>query len=212
MVMKKVSILLPSRGRPGKLLETVDRLLLTAKRAADVEIMVTVDHDDAESMALIDKCCHVVWTVNYQEEKDRTISGMINLMASKARGDWFLWWNDDAWMATQEWDRIAQTVPPGYLGRTLPHVHFGYTEYPVLTRVGMEKLGFLIPPQIPWWGSDPALYRLFDSMKRVVDIPIEIVHNSNPIGSPAYERMKRLSGDYLSIPLPMEKWVTQLHE
>lgn len=91
-----VSVLLPSRGRPDMLRDSIESL-----GKGDYEVLVRYDGDD-KTMPLKGLGRHV-----------RQIAGervgykgfhlMINELASQAEGEWLLLWNDDAVMQSDNW-------------------------------------------------------------------------------------------------------------
>jgi len=101
---RKVSVLIPSRGRPEMLTDTVASLLTSG---GNIEILIRLDDDDKAALGpYLAKC---------QEEGDieiitgprhgyRNLHLYYNELAAQATGDWLMLWNDDALMETEAWD------------------------------------------------------------------------------------------------------------
>lgn len=107
---KKVSVMIPSRGRPDLLAKSIASLLDTAE--GDVEVLVRFDDDDKETAGAVPhKGSEVVseWAgkikVKFgQRHGYRNLHLYYNELAEIASGDWLLLWNDDAVMNTEGWD------------------------------------------------------------------------------------------------------------
>lgn len=103
-----VSILIPTRGRPRGLTDTVGSLYNLAKEKSNLEFIFKVDDDDKETTNLVHKIadklpiCKVVSSPRGRGYLD--LHKWINQMCSIASGDWLFLMNDDAVMVTQDWD------------------------------------------------------------------------------------------------------------
>jgi hypothetical protein len=97
-----------------------------------------------------------------------------NKMASQAQGDWFVIWNDDAIMETQDWD--AEIGRFDGLFRLLAfHTHndHPYSIFPILPRKWYELLGYISPhPTQDGWLSQQAY--MLDIWER---IPVWVTHD-----------------------------------
>ena len=114
----EISILLPTRGRTTMLR---DSLLSLADRADDtsrVEILLGVDHDDEKT---IEWCEENILPELDQRGCNYTVLGFdrlgyirlneyVNTLAAQAKGQWLVFWGDDAVMLTQGWDQRISEV------------------------------------------------------------------------------------------------------
>jgi len=124
------------------------------------------------------------------------ISAYFNRLARAATGSHFLILNDDAFLdATLPLEAIL-ALPPGHYGRTCPLGLGGsYSEFPVLTREGLDRLGWLMPESFPGWGADEYCYRVYEAAGLVVDLPVVLQHERELHGQ-EFQRMACLSGRY----------------
>lgn len=90
----KVSVLLPTRQRAEMAKRAVDSL------GEGVEVLLWLDNDDPQLkdyLSLFPRV-YVKPRLGYKGMHE-----MVNFLASKAKGDWLLLWNDDALMHTPDW-------------------------------------------------------------------------------------------------------------
>lgn len=93
-----VSVLIPSRGRPGLLKESIESL-----GEGNYEVSVAVDNDDPSLLEYDpNQVTEVTDRFGYAY-----LHEYYNLLAAKARGDWLLLWNDDAEMKGDWLDKIT---------------------------------------------------------------------------------------------------------
>lgn len=105
-----VSVLLPTRGRPDKLSKSIDSLVSLCSDINNVEFILRVDNDDADTIQTAERIRGVV--PNFSVIKLPRGKGYCNIhrwlngMANLASGDWLFVWNDDAVMKTEKWDYV----------------------------------------------------------------------------------------------------------
>lgn len=111
-----ISIILPTRGRSQGLINTVDSLHSLARDKYNLEFIFKADDDDISTIYTVDKMsslipnCKSITSPRGRGYLDLHI--WINQMCEVASGDWLFLMNDDAVMATQDWDdTIKKTVP-----------------------------------------------------------------------------------------------------
>ncbi len=151
-----ISVLLPSRGRPASLTESVRSLRDTADHPQQLEILVAADPDDpltriAAKHANVDQI--LVTEVRYGYAR---LHEYVNRLAAQANGDWQLLWNDDARMRTPGWDSVIAEQPPGVLWPATnngPWLNtFPVTHTSVITALGHWSLS----PHCDSWIQDVA--------------------------------------------------------
>lgn len=109
---KKVSVMIPSRGRPELLEKSIDSLLSKAK--GEVEILVRFDEDDESRVKLnLNGNGPRVATFVGPRFGYRLLHEYYNELAKKATGDWLVLWNDDAVMETDGWDEKVHACGGG---------------------------------------------------------------------------------------------------
>ena len=109
-----VSVLLPTRGRPKWLSQSIQSLSRQAVQPDKVEFLFRADADDLETIEICRFYCEKLPNARVLIDKRglgyREMHLWINTLCKLARGDWLLVWNDDALMATPKWDEILSQV------------------------------------------------------------------------------------------------------
>lgn len=100
-----VSVLLPSRGRPGSLRRSVESLYNTSDRSDLIRVFVGYDSDDLETLDVADDMNLLACRFSKRNGYGN-LHLYVNRMAEIADGDWLFLWNDDALMKTNSWDSI----------------------------------------------------------------------------------------------------------
>jgi hypothetical protein len=109
-----IDVLIPSRGRPEKLKQSIQSLFATCAWPSMVKIHVAADDDDPATAEVCGAWAHVRCLVMPREGYDR-LHVYYQRLAVFCEGDWLLVWNDDARMLTSQWDAILGELPPGVL-------------------------------------------------------------------------------------------------
>lgn len=177
-----ISVLLPTRGRPGALENCLTSLINRAKTANRIEILLAFDNDDHDHIAYFEDMI-VPWLrqsgVTYTAYKFPRLGYVrlneyLNELARHSRGDWLFFWNDDADMVTAHWD----TVIVGYTGQlrllraTTNHGH-PYAIFPIVPAEWVEITGHLSPHQI----NDAWVSQIGFMLDIVETIPVHIHHD-----------------------------------
>jgi hypothetical protein len=134
----RISVMLPTRGRPELLRGSVMSLVDNAAHPETVEILVAIDPDDAWPPWDIPGMR--VWTAP-ERYGYRRLEEYYNALAEQATGDWLFLWNDDAVMRTSAWDNVIAGHKPALLW---PSVLNGYPHcnaFPIWPRVWTQVLG-----------------------------------------------------------------------
>jgi len=109
-----ISVLLPSRGRPRALAESIATLLDLADKPGSVEILVAADPDDEPTRQAALPWQASIWTAPERYGYPR-LHEYVNQLARQADGEWLMLWNDDAHMLTDSWDVLVEAEPDGVL-------------------------------------------------------------------------------------------------
>lgn len=145
-----ISVLLPSRGRPGPLAESVASLRDLADDRTRVEVLVAADPDDPATARATRDCGATLWRAPERFGYAR-LHEYVNALARQAGGDWLLMWNDDARMRTRGWDSRVLEAQPGVLW---PKAN-GYTvenTFPIVHRTVVDRLGHVsLSPHYDSW-------------------------------------------------------------
>ena len=97
----KISICVPSRGRPHKLKAMIESSLSLAKNSEEIEFLIYADDDDL-SMSNFSHPNAIVL-----RGKRQAISKMTNFLASISRGSLIMYAADDIIFRTKNWDLIV---------------------------------------------------------------------------------------------------------
>lgn len=101
-----ISVLLPTRNRHDRLVETITNLRMTADDSTEVEILVATDDDDPKSTEIAQRMdCAVFVSERFGYSR---LHEYYNRLAMAAAGEWSLLWNDDVVMKTSGWDTIIE--------------------------------------------------------------------------------------------------------
>jgi glycosyltransferase involved in cell wall biosynthesis len=105
--MKKVSVLLPTRGRYEMLVRSLESLTENCSDVNNIEILLAVDTDDTETTDKIAKLIEgkdYFKMFFYERKRYRGLHLYINDLCHKATGDSLMIWNDDAIISSKNWD------------------------------------------------------------------------------------------------------------
>lgn len=103
------SILIPTRGRKQWLCEAIDSVYSLAKDKTLFEFVLKIDDDDVETIEVSERLAKVLPIKTKISPRGNGYYDMhhwVSDMCDLAEGDWLFLFNDDARMATNEWDQI----------------------------------------------------------------------------------------------------------
>ena len=179
---KKISVLLPTRGRPEVAFTSLQSMIDLADDVDNLEFLVAVDDDDTASSDYF-----VETVVPWFEDKEIDLAvyqvprwGYLqlhkynNFLGSKCTGAWIIFWNDDAVMQSQGWDTeiYRHTGDFKVLAFETHNLH-PYSIFPILPRdwlILFEKLSE--HQQTDAWVSQIAW--MADCMER---LPVQVLHD-----------------------------------
>lgn len=96
----KISLLLPTRGRPTWVERLFNSISKTVSRAETIEVIVYMDEDDTASHNLTSNDFNITTIIG----PGKTMGGYNSACLDKARGDIIILANDDMVMRTPNWD------------------------------------------------------------------------------------------------------------
>lgn len=108
----RVSVLIPTRGRPKKLLRALESLMEGARELNKVEFIFRVDEDDEETTRALSKFSppHKQLVIGPRGKGYWDLHLHLTAMAALSRGNWLMNFNDDAVMCTKNWDMYFSEV------------------------------------------------------------------------------------------------------
>lgn len=168
------SILIPTRGRPQRLLKTLESIRETTVNRTEVETVVRYDYDDEETIAAVGEF--------WKFPNTRCIGGprpergwadlnkVYDELAHYAPAAAWLWiMNDDAWFERHgdgpSWDQQLRDIPiPGFIVQP-EHSQLGFSKY-----VNVEGGPFPLVPNGCWkpeWSgfADPIDVKLDELLR-----------------------------------------------
>lgn len=168
-----ISVLLPTRNRPGSLRVSVASLLDQAAVPQDIEILLAADpDDDTARSAVSDGLPARVWTAPERYGYEGLFR-YYNHLATLAAGDWLMLWNDDARMITRGWDDVIRRQERwGVLASRANHCGDANL-FPVFPRWWAEVTGHIsLSPNVDVWIGEVGA--MLGSCMR---IPVEVFHD-----------------------------------
>ncbi len=181
----KFSIILNSRKRVGLLCSLFDSIAETTEKLEDIEILVSVDEDDVDTQIFL-AGFHGNQIFYEVIERDSHLNNRLTGLAKQARGKYIFILNDDTEILTQDWDKIAweSMESLGEIGYGYTHCNSvdkerdaKYSSFPIVSKRSVDILGYFMHPAFHSLGGDVHLWRIYNELNRVVDVPIQIKHS-----------------------------------
>jgi hypothetical protein len=177
-----IAVLLPTRGRTEALLKSLTSVVDLALHVDRLQIMLGLDDDDTVGLDYFEK------TVKpWLDDRGANYTAMVfapmgyvrlneyvNELAKNSSADWLVFWNDDAVMQTDHWDKIiADHTGEFKILAFDTHRAHPYSIFPIVPRAWLDQLGHLSPHQISdAWISQNAY--CLDILER---IPVQVTHD-----------------------------------
>lgn len=178
--MGKVSILLPTRSRPGRFLRCAASLIRNAAHPEGIELLTYIDDDDP-LLARYSRAVESLKRLYGGQTEIQVILGpamgtnrCVNFLAAISTGDLVFHAADDCVMLTMGWDVLLQertAVFPDaiflawfndkHLGRLMP-------THPIVSRVWMKVTGFFLPCYFLHAHSDRRLLDIAQRLGRTL--------------------------------------------
>lgn len=180
----KISVLLPTRGRPEHLFRALQSL-----STGDAEIIIGADSDDpalteyGKLNAMSGRQCRK-WLVH---ESFPTLAQKVNNLLSLATGDVIFQMVNDMVVTEPDWcDRIRQAVSDNP-DPTIFYSFVGHDErkasLPILRRAMVEDLGWFCPPHYPFWWSDSHFTEIVRMSGKGCGIDLGVQHQEGVGGT-----------------------------
>jgi len=162
-----ISILVPTRGRPAMLSRMLSSLFSLADSPDDLEVIVYIDDDDAETLAFDISPWNVIRIVG-----PRQTMGTLNAACyAKSSGDIVMLGNDDMVVRTRSWDtRIRDEVRnfPDRVYLLYPndmHKRRKICTFPILSRVTCDSIGDPFPAEYRGAFIDVHVMDIFERLR-----------------------------------------------
>lgn len=110
---KKISLLLPTRGRPNLLKRLFHSIIDNTQDLKNIEVILCLDDDDPESHGIDDPRLNIVRLIGHRS----TMGDYNTKCLNHSTGDIIMLMNDDLVICTKGWDQIildfSLTIPDG---------------------------------------------------------------------------------------------------
>mgnify|MGYP003345204854 CR=1 FL=1 len=177
-----VAVLLPTRGRTVALTRSVLSLFNRVRDVNRVQILLGFDEDDEvgikhwqESLKPILDERKIKYTAMIFEPMGYLrLNEYVSELARNSDAAWFMFWNDDAVMESQNWDEAIMQYQ-GQFKCLAVHTHreHPYSIFPIVPREWLDVFGYLSPHQISDAWISQVSYML-DIWER---IPVWVEHD-----------------------------------
>lgn len=193
------SLLIPTRNRESQLdllLESIMNLTLDITK---IEFMFCLDTDDIDSIRTIKKFIEEYTDLNIlllkSDKGESCVYHYMNRLGYLARGKYIIVTNDDTMFGSPEWDINCYNRLEEYIKDKKDGIVLGIvedketgkrigndgnivTDFPVISKKGIETLGFVLDPH--YWSStsDWDICHLYFKANRCIDLrDILIIHH-----------------------------------
>jgi hypothetical protein len=187
------SIILNTRGRVEQLKRFIQALDFSTSNIFDVEVVIRCDIDDLPTTTYLNN-------INQQSPlgynviagvRPFSLNASINELAAAAKGKYIFVLNDDAEVHTPDWDQVALNYFDEYKSKhnIKDDILYGltsdtsadkpvgktYASFPIISRQAVQALGYFMDPRFVGLGGDSGIYRVYQAIDRVVEMPNLIV-------------------------------------
>lgn len=185
-MVEKISLLVPTRGRPGQILTMWHSALLNADDKNSLELVLYLDEDEPQ---MVDYLLFVraVDHISYRVGPRYVLSNMWNDCSDRATGDILWHGNDDVLFRTNHWDTAVREAFNSQPDRILlVHGRDGYHDAKMsvlgfLHRRWMEAVGYFVPPYFVSDYNDLWLSEVADMIGRRRFLPEVYTEHMHPV-------------------------------
>jgi len=181
--MTKITILLPTRKRPGPLEFSLRSLLLKAAQPESLQVLLGVDTDDTETLAwakqsnLNTETGAEIQVVEFERLGYHQMHRYLNGLAKVGTGQQFMFWNDDAEMLTPNWDDIVVQLAhmQSLIRMQVENHNHPYALFPIINRTWYNITGAISYTS----QSDRFLFEVADKLvyaNKLINIPVYTKH------------------------------------
>ena len=179
---KRISVLMPTRSREELSLRALKTLWDNADSNEGIEYLIVIDDDDTESVEYYDKTVVPftkeqgidlrVWVVKRLGYKK--LNEYLNFLGNKSNGHYIMFWNDDAIMKTESWDKEIDQYRDKFRVLRMPdQSRHPYSLFPIVPRKWMSLLGTISPQAM----SDAWISQIAYLCNIMVNIPVSVIHD-----------------------------------
>jgi glycosyltransferase involved in cell wall biosynthesis len=182
----KISILLPTRGRTDALDRSIVSLINLASDPKNLQFIIAFDNDDKASSAYfveniapkINNAGSGYTCLEFVPMGYIRLNEYVNQCAKVASGDWLMFWNDDAFMESADWDKEIIKHTGEFCCLRMPtHNEHPYAIFPIVPGKWYELFGYLSPHQI----SDAWISQMSYMLDIMKNIDVKVVHDRHDL-------------------------------
>lgn len=192
----KFSLILPSRQRVHLLKNLLNSVRQNTKRISEIEVLVGIDLDDKETIKFASSEYGYPFAQFLARERSVYLNhDYLNWLYSFSHGKYIICLNDDTEFTTPNWDVIAWENLEKYLADKPDGIVYagpedllppdskigrvGYSCFPIISRAGVEAVGWCMPGDFCSWGADIVVFRAYAAVERNIELrQITVKHNS----------------------------------
>lgn len=176
-----VEILCPSRGRPEQVKRMIDSALDNA--FGFVGVAIGIDDDDPKKDEYLNIIHPDINIQIFQRNGEAGDVSVVNGLARNAKGYYVLFVGDDVIFRTKHWDKMMTSrMPMDDIGIVTPNNGSDKTKaclHFMVTKKWCDIVGWVLPPQITHYYSDPVLQHIGEKLGRLIkadDVVIDHLH------------------------------------
>ena len=177
-----IAVLLPTRGRTVALTRSVMSLVNRVRDVSKIQFLLAFDDDDEVGVKhweenlqplLDDRGIHYT-AMSFEPMGYIRLNEYVSELARNSNAAWFMFWNDDAVMQSQNWDEEIMKYQ-GQFKCLAVHTHreHPYAIFPIIPRDWLDVLGYLSPHQI----SDAWISQVSYMLDILERIPVWVEHD-----------------------------------
>ena len=212
------TIMIPTRKRINHLKLCLESIFSTVSNPNNIEIRLAIDEDDTYTKRQIKSIISSYKNI-FIHERNRGVSqadDYFNWMALRfCKGKYLIGGTDDGLMRTKDWDinsyerleNFLKDKPDGIVcgilddgEQKIQKCTWFTCDYPVISKVATNVLGFYFDWHFPRYGSDLDITKTYNAINRIVDLRDIFVYEREPLEM----RLVQETGEALipDIPLP----------
>lgn len=179
-MFRKISVLIPTRGRLKRLGTLLESFYATTKCGDhNAELVFRADEDDPDTIGLLSLTTFQTF-VGPRHQGYQSMPQFFNELAAHATGDVLMCGNDDMIFRTPGWAAAilaaANQFPDGVFNLGVRTMNEGHYPFSIVSAIVVRELGFLWDPRIFW--GDMFLRDVMMDLGRVQLLPeVRIDHD-----------------------------------
>lgn len=230
---KRFSLILNTRDRPLHLNILLESIKNNTYNLNDIEVLISADNDDGNTLWFVENNKILwPWTTFEFIDRDKNLHKRLNSLAKKAKGKYIWVLNDDCEILTKNWDNISYNILENIYN--IDGIKYGHTKcnsadkkpntnyssFPIISKKAVETIGYFMNDNIIGLGGDVHIWRIYNEINRIIDLPINIRHtlhetvvlviNPDKTASEMRENTYKYNIDYWNVDISKE--INRLNE